>query len=349
MSVVTPFTKVFDAIWNLFQADTNFTSMFAAGNRIKFNSETNRDVIKQNVQTSDLPEVMLLASGGPINLNNTSNTTKVVQNYSLVVNTGDLRINTYVNIINWLVLCDLKSWNTILTSLLWRGKHFVKVVRVTQHTIGQSDESRNRGIHGWSTLWNIEVEMHLATSDLVFSGIVDSGWTNAKSTGIITQLGVERDWTFDQDDLDAVDNSGSTILLTSVQKSGYLVGLNYGFDLPGSGVVVGIEAKAKIYDASGNDGNGIIKSAHLFSLNGILDGATLQGDEKATDNEILGGGIFQDYTFGADTDTWNLGAVQMQVSSFNSQYFGFGIKIWGVNADTTYEVDALQLRLHYTT
>ncbi len=161
---VTPYSKVYDAIWALLEASPDFTALFPEGNRIKFNSADDRAPIKQSVQTGDLPEVMLIVAGGELNLRNTSSTTKSVLNYQVVVNTGDFRLSEYVLPINWLVTCIANQWCSALTALTWRAKTFVKVVRITTNTIGESNEQRNRGIKGFSTLINFEVEMHFETA-----------------------------------------------------------------------------------------------------------------------------------------------------------------------------------------
>lgn len=167
---VTPFSKVFDEIWNLLEANSDFTNIVSLGNRIKFNNDNTRDPLKENVASEDMPEVVLATSGAAINLGNTSSSTRVAQNYSLIVNTGDLRINTYINTINWLFLCCLSDWHTSLTALTWCGLPFVKTVRVAGVVVGQSQQERNRGITGWGAVWNIEVEMFFAkSSQLVFA------------------------------------------------------------------------------------------------------------------------------------------------------------------------------------
>lgn len=168
----TPYSKVYDAIWALLEADAAFTNMFPAGNRIKFNDATDRAPHKQRVQTADLPEVMLLVEGGELNVQNTSSTTKSIVNYVLAVNTGDWRLNEFILPINWLVTCQAKLWCSFISNVTWRGQSYVKVVRITTNTIGESNEKRNRGIKGFSGLITFQVEMHFQTStQLEFSDI----------------------------------------------------------------------------------------------------------------------------------------------------------------------------------
>lgn len=163
--MITPYSKVYDAIWALLEASAEFTTLFPVANRIKYGTQTDRQPHKPNQQSADTPEVMLVAMGGPINLQNTSSTTKVVQSYDLVVNTGDYRLNEYIFPIAWIVTCRAKAWCQHLASLLWRGANYVKVVRITNSTIGESPERRKRGIKGWSSVMTFEVEMHFSTND----------------------------------------------------------------------------------------------------------------------------------------------------------------------------------------
>lgn len=162
--VVTPYSKVYDAIWALLEASNEFNTLFPVGNRIKYGS-TDRQPQKPNQATADTPEIVLIATGGPINIGNTSSTTKVQQSYDLVINTGDYRLNEYIFPIAWIVTCQAKTWCQHLASLQWRGTNYVKVVRITNNTIGESPERRKRGIKGWSSVMTFEVEMHFDTAN----------------------------------------------------------------------------------------------------------------------------------------------------------------------------------------
>lgn len=160
--MLTPYQKVYDAIWALLESSAEFIALFPAANRIKYSSP-DRQPQKPNQQSADTPEIILVPLGGPINLQNTSSTTKVNQTYDLVVNTGDYRINEYVFPISWIVTCKAKEWCAHLATLLWRGTNYVKIVKITNSTIGESPERRSRGIKGWSTLISFNVEMHFDT------------------------------------------------------------------------------------------------------------------------------------------------------------------------------------------
>ena len=162
--MLTPYSKVYDAIWALLESSEEFKEHCSAANRIKFSGEGDRQPQKGNQQSADTPEIMLVANGGPLNLNNTSSTTRVNQAFDLVVNTGDYRLNEFVFPISWIVTCKAKEWCNTISALKWNGESFVKVVRITNNTIGESLERRQTGIKGWSTLIRFDVEMHFGTA-----------------------------------------------------------------------------------------------------------------------------------------------------------------------------------------
>lgn len=164
-----PLTRVYDKIWDLFEAIPAFNEFFKDGNKIKFNSATDRNPQKQNIATDDLPECMLLTEGMEPNIFDSSSSSKIIQNYSLVVHTGDFRLHEYALKINWIAIVALKDWKSTLGALQWRGENFVKVVRIPSVVIGQSEGQRQRGISGWGEIFRISVEMHFKTSNIVVS------------------------------------------------------------------------------------------------------------------------------------------------------------------------------------
>lgn len=158
-----PFTLVFDALWEMPLTHPLFVSMVKEGNRIRFNTPS-RDPLKQTVAGADLPEVILTSEGLSAALYNTSSTTKCVRKYSWLISCGDLQINEVLFQVEWAIFVSMLSWKEKLAALTWHDEHFVKRADVTSVTNGQSNAEANRGIRGWSALWQCEVEMHFKTS-----------------------------------------------------------------------------------------------------------------------------------------------------------------------------------------
>lgn len=166
----TPFSRLYSAVWDLFCADPVFNNLIPEGNRIRYDSDTNRDPDKTSETTADTPRFELTQGGGAVNLNNTSDTSMIKQTFSAIVITGDQRINAYANIIQWMIVCNIKKWKQNLSSLKWCGLPYVKVVRVTEAAIGFAAANKPNAAKGWNAVWTIEVEMHFSTNQqLVFT------------------------------------------------------------------------------------------------------------------------------------------------------------------------------------
>lgn len=160
-----PFSMVYSALWDMIEAHAGFAGLVKVGNRIRFDLDK-RGVLKPDVSTADLPEVILTTFGGVVNLIDTSSTSKVTRFYQIIISTGDLRLSEYLNPVEWAIFCAMVGWRERLGALRWNNRSFVKRANLTSGSEGQSNPEYNRGIKGWSALWTVEVEMHFATADL---------------------------------------------------------------------------------------------------------------------------------------------------------------------------------------
>lgn len=168
MSAITPFTKLHTAIWGLFEDDTRFCQLIPPANRVRYD-KNDRMPLKNDIAAADLPEFMVVDYGGPINLNHSSSSAKVVRNYSAILNTGDYRINEFTNVLTWLMLCNIDTWQSKLALCKWFDRSFAKVLRITEATTGESVPQRNRKINGFTAVWSLEVECYFQKSHLTFS------------------------------------------------------------------------------------------------------------------------------------------------------------------------------------
>lgn len=164
--VINPFNKVYTAIWDLITADSAFTDLVAVRNCVRFDSEDDRQPIKETVQSADLPEVVLQLAEILINLRSTSSSSRFVLNFDLICNAGDYRLNEIAANLNWIVVCQLAKWCETLTAITWKGAPFVTQVSIDNARVGESDPRRNRGVKGWVTIFRVSVELNLKTSHL---------------------------------------------------------------------------------------------------------------------------------------------------------------------------------------
>lgn len=167
---INPFVLIFDALWKMLEDSPAFTTDVLPGNRIKYNLVDDANPAKQQIQDSDLPEVIIASNGvNDINLVNNSATSKITKRYTVIVSTGDFRLQNYLNQVQWDLFCAFDGWQTKVSSLVWpvgSGRTFVKRCALTDCEEGLSDSTQNRGIKGWSSIWGAEAECHFLRSDL---------------------------------------------------------------------------------------------------------------------------------------------------------------------------------------
>lgn len=155
-----PFSMTFAALWELAESSPRLGQIVRMGNRIKL---SDRDAFKPQVQSADLPELILVSEGLSGNLHETSSTSRFTRNYAWLISTGDMRLTHLLYPVEWALVTAMLRWKETLSRLVWRGDQFVKRAQITTVDEGVSDQDRNRGIAGWSSVWRVEVEMHFTT------------------------------------------------------------------------------------------------------------------------------------------------------------------------------------------
>lgn len=160
-----PFTLVYNALWDMVESWPPFAGMVRVGNRVKFTGKS-REIIKQEVTTSDLPEVRLISVEAAPHLQRTSNSTSVVVTFQWQVSTGDQRLDAALFPLKWEMLRAMSKWELALSALTWNDKSFVKLYRPQVAADGELQADLIRGIKGWSTIWSCTVELWFTTTDL---------------------------------------------------------------------------------------------------------------------------------------------------------------------------------------
>jgi hypothetical protein len=137
-------------------------------NYIRYDHETTRDPLKDRVLDSDLPELQLTSAGSlQVNLSFNSCGTMIMRRFAWVISTGDYRLQDRLYPLEFAILCGMLKAQRTLGSIQWNGSSFIKNVRIIDGSNGILDPTLNRGINGWTALWNVELEMHFKQSDLI--------------------------------------------------------------------------------------------------------------------------------------------------------------------------------------
>lgn len=159
----TPFELVYNALWEMVERHKPLAELVIPENRIRF--DKNRDPVKEEISTGDLPELRLLTTGVSYHFSRASNTHTLVQTFQWAIASGELQYQ-YVYDVMWeLVRCNAR-WDEVLSALTWKDKRFVLHLVAEDQEIGRTEEDLIRGINGWTALWSCTVEMYFAKTDL---------------------------------------------------------------------------------------------------------------------------------------------------------------------------------------
>lgn len=117
---------------------------------------------------SDVPDIRLTPTGGPININFASNVTEMIANYNLEVNSGDPRVSHLLYPVYFAAFATAASGlsNSPITAIKWRDKPFLKKYDFLNSSLGQSNPDLNRGITGWTAVCSLSFRLYFLKSDL---------------------------------------------------------------------------------------------------------------------------------------------------------------------------------------
>lgn len=144
-----PFTQTLEKLWQLLEEHEGFSALVRLGNRIKGGAAG-----KTASLPADLPEVRIEPAGGKVELFATSSSSRAVQEFSIIVSTGDKTAEAAMFPLKWQLLKALGDAGDNL------GLSFVRKVRVTDLAEKAPPKA------GWAAWLTVAVEMWLPTVEL---------------------------------------------------------------------------------------------------------------------------------------------------------------------------------------
>jgi len=161
-----PMRMVYDALWNMLEGSTLFTTVVPrVANRIKL-SDTTFVYDKDVLADADMPQVRIELVKQYPHLQATSDSSFLTQEWQIGVFTGDVRFLTLLDV-NWAIYRAMMGWETYLKNTLeWESKTFVELCRPLEIIETLSDAKFSYGNRGWIAVWRGEVRMHFTTSDV---------------------------------------------------------------------------------------------------------------------------------------------------------------------------------------
>ena len=157
-----PIQQVYDAIWHLIESNEELTELVKLNNRIRFED---RDPMKDEISTSDLPEIRLVPVGGSSSQGISSSQDRLIKRFRIDISSGTQDVSELFEL-EWRLFCALSPWQEVLYGLTLNGCKFVIACRGLSIREGITQSDLNRGIRGWSSMWECEIEMFFNKSSL---------------------------------------------------------------------------------------------------------------------------------------------------------------------------------------
>jgi hypothetical protein len=161
-----PIRLIYDALWDLLEANSLFASH--ARKTIKFTGTAMHPEL-DSVSEADLPEVRIVLGGLKPHPYNTSSSSRLTVTYRVQVATGEMLFASVLDM-QWIVYAALHNWKTHIETLEWNGKTFAKKLTTDEVQDTDSNSKLNRGIRGWSTVWQGTVDCWFDSSDVAAVG-----------------------------------------------------------------------------------------------------------------------------------------------------------------------------------
>lgn len=156
---IDPFTQIYDGIWTLLEAQSIFTNLVKAGNRIKYSGDREFPS-KPTAQHADLPEAELIPAEGVEEISFSSSHVRLQRDYHLILKTNSTRLNHKLFPLEWACLKILYSGADTL------NLSFIKAFRLIGSDPNIYDQVISRGRPGWFSVLTINVQAVIPITDL---------------------------------------------------------------------------------------------------------------------------------------------------------------------------------------
>jgi hypothetical protein len=161
-----PIRLVYDALWDLLEANSLFVSH--AKKTIKFTGTAMYPEL-DSVSEADLPEVRIVVAGFKPHPFNTSDSSRLTLTYQVQVATGEMLFASLLDM-QWIIYAALHNWKAHIEPLEWNGKKFARELSTDDVQETDRNARLNRGIRGWSTVWQGTVDCWFKSIDVAAVG-----------------------------------------------------------------------------------------------------------------------------------------------------------------------------------
>jgi hypothetical protein len=164
MPDTNPISQVYAGIWTMLEANSDFTSLVRAGNRIKY-VDGNMAATKQTLSDNDTPQVAVMPLGLSPHLDKSSSTSYLGTLWSIELVSGTVKTET-LSQLDWAIYRAMADWRTHLSALTWNSRTFVSLFRPMKVDNDFELRRKLRVPEGWNALWTGECQMWFQSTEV---------------------------------------------------------------------------------------------------------------------------------------------------------------------------------------
>lgn len=156
-----PISTFYDHMWDAALAVPELAALVLPGNRIRFDSATDREPLKEAVTASDCPELVLVPNVISWGNGDNSSTTRISITMIWVVTTGDLRVSYHIAPVLWQLYRAMFLFQRGLGNYQYNAAQYIESLDSISTNTAYLDATENRGIKGWSASMSINATLLL--------------------------------------------------------------------------------------------------------------------------------------------------------------------------------------------
>lgn len=160
-----PLRLVYAGIWTMLEAQTQFTDIVSAANRIKYTGTDSHPWSEMDggMQPAGFPKVRVVMKRLITHLHRTSNGSNLTVLWGIEVNSGNQLFADILDV-DWAIYLAMEDWPTQLRDALeWNSENFVRRCRPETVDVTLDDAQKNKG---WRDAWLGETDLWFSTANV---------------------------------------------------------------------------------------------------------------------------------------------------------------------------------------
>jgi len=165
MPTTNPIRLVYEAIWSMLEAQTEFNALVRTTNRVKYSGTLIQGTEKETLSPTDYPYVRVVATAMRPHLERTSNGSSLEILWKIEISTGQRQFQDLFDV-EWAIYQAMSFWRTHFVGLAMEAGGYTVSCRPAAVRTTLGDPAVDRGSRGWSSIWAGISEIWFATASL---------------------------------------------------------------------------------------------------------------------------------------------------------------------------------------